>query len=115
MDGALILEFTNNYDAGLCLDVIQNVMADHLFAQGYDILETERGREFVGKNAATGSNELVTTRTVMWDVVRPSPVGTFYIASPRFDPRYIDGMDYIADYPFIEKPMPVSWLEDRGY
>lgn len=107
MDQPLILEFTTRQQADDCLIAVNQIAAGFWESQGYTVIE---GR-LIGKNVATGMDDLNAAQTITWDTVKESVTGTFYFQSLRSDPRFVDGMSQIPQeiFGYTEKTLPIDW------
>lgn len=107
MDQPLILEFTTRQQADDCLIAVNQIAAAFWESQGYTVIE---GR-LIGKNVATGMDDLNAAQTITWDTVKESAAGTFYFQSLRSDPRFVDGMNQIPQeiFGYTEKTLPIDW------
>jgi len=107
MDQPLILEFTTRQQAEDCLIAVNQIAAAFWESQGYTVIE---GR-LIGKNVATGMDDLNAAQTITWDTVKESVTGTFYFQSLRSDPRFVDGMNQIPQeiFGYTEKTLPIDW------
>lgn len=114
MDQHLILEFQTLEEAQDCLSAINSLAADFWIGQGYIVIEEEGVRQLVGKNAATGEDEVMNTRTVTWDNIAESPDGTFYFTSPV--DQYPTWRDFMPEGVNLgeEVEMPEEWKEENA-
>lgn len=102
MDEHLMLECKSEPEAQDAADRIHQKRITDLQAQGYTII----GNEIVGKNAQTGLDDLTAQRTLLWDEVKPTTEGTFYIESFTGVRDIIDGVE---DTDFREVPKQPTW------
>ena len=103
----MILEFQTQTEADACLAVINQLAETYWVQQGY----TVENHQLIGKNAATGEDEPMDTRTTTWDVVRASPVGTYYFTSLT-GTHFEAGMTHLPQsvFNYTEKQYPQEWV-----
>lgn len=95
MDGHIILVGTLE-DITHDLFLINEIAANWWASQGYTILQTENGKAVVGKNFRTGEDD-IDALTTSWDTPQMRGDGTWFIADPATDVRFVDWRDYIPE------------------
>lgn len=98
----MILEFDSFEEAQACLDYIEEK-----FMEFWSEKNMKPG--IVGRNAITGYPDDRAECTILWDVVRESPQGSFYVASPVIDARFKNIAYDLSAFSFQEKEFPESW------
>jgi hypothetical protein len=75
-----IYEFPNETTAQACLAQVNELGATLFEGLGYTVERVNGDPVLIGKNAQTG-DDVESAKTTSWDVVKESPVGTYYFTS----------------------------------